>query len=359
MRQRKNAQDELVTPEHALETHATWHMARRVRYTCPHVNFSPSIYEHAAAIIGRSPWDVSRDADLMFRAHLEAYRTYGHSPVVVGIDIYNLEAEAYGGTTDRPDGNGIPAIREPVFMSVTDIDRVPLLDPESSGRIPMIIDVGVRLKGAITEADVCIPVSGPFSIACNLAGFETLLTECITDPDSVRAALDHLVDGQLDFVEEIHRNGLGVTLFDSGSSPPMVSPAIFREVVFPSLKKLVTGTSEITGDTVALIIGGDTYPILDEILATGAGFIICPSETDQASFMKKMNDHPTVMVRVNMSASIVAGGTWEECRDEALRTYEVAGNHSNALIGTGVLPYETSPEKVHGISGFLREKMKE
>ena len=31
------------------------------------IAFTPVIYEHAARFVGRSPWDVSRDPELLFR----------------------------------------------------------------------------------------------------------------------------------------------------------------------------------------------------------------------------------------------------------------------------------------------------
>ena len=49
------------------------------------IHFTPSVYEHAAALIGETPWRVSRDPECLFRAHAEAFRRYRHSPVVVGI----------------------------------------------------------------------------------------------------------------------------------------------------------------------------------------------------------------------------------------------------------------------------------
>ncbi|MEA3227361.1 MAG: hypothetical protein U9Q07_15530, partial [Planctomycetota bacterium] len=58
------------------------------------IQFAPSVYEHAARVIGKSPWEVSRNCDLLAQGHIEAYRLYKHCPIVVGIDIYNLEAEA-------------------------------------------------------------------------------------------------------------------------------------------------------------------------------------------------------------------------------------------------------------------------
>jgi hypothetical protein len=62
------------------------------------MSFCPSVYEHAARVIGRTPGEVSRDGVLLSKGHIEAYRLYRHRPIVVGIDIYDLEAEAYGAT---------------------------------------------------------------------------------------------------------------------------------------------------------------------------------------------------------------------------------------------------------------------
>lgn len=32
------------------------------------MDFTPAVYEHAAALLGCSPWEVSRDEDLLVRA---------------------------------------------------------------------------------------------------------------------------------------------------------------------------------------------------------------------------------------------------------------------------------------------------
>ena len=104
------------------------------------VLFAPSIYEHAARDVERSPWDVSRDAGLMARAHIEAYRLYEHRPIVVGFDIYNLEAEAYGAKIDQPSGNGIPAITSHPYSSTKELLGLEAFDPTRDGRIAMVMD---------------------------------------------------------------------------------------------------------------------------------------------------------------------------------------------------------------------------
>ncbi|MDW7678972.1 MAG: hypothetical protein SCK70_00280, partial [bacterium] len=98
------------------------------------MDFSPAVYEHAARLIQRSPWEVSRDDNLLFQAHAAAYRVYEHSPIVVGIDIYNLEAEAYGAIIEPPAGDDIPAIGKPVCQSIDDLMNLTLFDPEKAAR---------------------------------------------------------------------------------------------------------------------------------------------------------------------------------------------------------------------------------
>ncbi len=74
------------------------------------MEFTPIVYEHAAKFIGRRPWEVSRSADLLVEAHAAAYAVYRHAPVVAGIDVYNVEAEAYGAVVGASRENEVPSV---------------------------------------------------------------------------------------------------------------------------------------------------------------------------------------------------------------------------------------------------------
>ncbi len=317
------------------------------------MDFTPVVYEHAAALIECSPWDVSRDTELLCSAHLEAYRQYHHTPVVVGIDIYNLEPEAYGAEIGKPEGHGIPAVVKPICPSVHDLAQIPLFDPSTGGRIPLVIQAAKRLATELPEADVRVPVSGPISIAGNLMGFETLLCDALADSEATIGALMHLVEGQLRFCKKVRAHGLGVSLFESGASPPLISPRLFRDLVLPALKRLVDGAADIFGKPIPVIMGGDTLPILDYILETGTDYVICPVETDQPAFMAKIKDRTETGVRVNMSPRIVANGSRDETTAEVKRVLEIAQIRENTCIGTGPLPYETPPANVEFIAGII------
>lgn len=320
------------------------------------MQFTPAVYEHAARLIQTSPWQASRDGELLFQGHRKAFELYHHSPVVVGIDIYNLEPEAYGAVVQQPKANGIPAITSHLCASAKDIAELPVLDPQSAGRIPMVLEAGVRLARALPEADVRIPVSGPFSIASNLVRFETLLLEIVTSPNKVLEALHHIVAGQVNFCQAIVDHGLDIAFFESAATPPIISPQTFHDIALPPLKSILKQAETIVGHPVPCIMGGDTATILEFIMETGTGYVICPSETDQEKFMAKMEKYPEVMVRINMNPSVLSQGDLTAVFKEADRVIQLAKNREKVCIGTGVLPYETQPEVVLKVMEYIAQK---
>jgi uroporphyrinogen-III decarboxylase len=317
------------------------------------VDFTPSVYEHAARLIDRTPWDVSRDADLMFKAHAEAWRLYGHAPVVVGIDIYNLEAEAYGAPVRDPGGEGLPAIVEHPFSSAEELAELQPPDPGVDGRLPMAIATGRRLADELPGADVRIPVSGPFSIASNLLGMSGLLCECLTRPAETREALGCLSRNQATLCRAVREAGLDIAFFESAAAPPLLSPRLFHDVELPALHVAIEEAAGIVGHPVPCIIGGDTTPILGDILETGTGYVICPAEADQAEFMRRVRARTDVRVRINTRPEIVASGTWPEIRAEVDRVLVLAAERPNVCLGTGALPYETPPGNVLRIRDYV------
>jgi hypothetical protein len=81
--------------------------------------------------------EMIRMLDLLARAHAEAFKRYRHAPVVMGIDVYHLEAEAAGAVIMDAGGETVP--------------KLAVHPCESAGR---------RVKGLHPEADVRIP--GPW-----------------------------------------------------------------------------------------------------------------------------------------------------------------------------------------------------
>ena len=94
--------------------------------------------------------------------------------------------------------------------------------------------------------------------------------------------------------------------------------------------------------------------ILDDILATGTGYVVCNVETDQKAFIARAGStHPEVKIRVNMDPGIVACNDPATIHAEVDRILSITADHPNCLMGTGCLPYETPPKNIRLIKDYL------
>ncbi len=318
------------------------------------IPFTPVVYEHAAHFVGRTPWEVSRDPELMFEGHRLAYLEYRQEVIVVGIDIYNLEAEAYGAHVEAGSMDAIPAIHQPLLTRLEEGLALPPFDPQRDGRIAMVLAVGQRLQREFPGADVRLPVAGPFSIAFNLRGINDLCLDAALRPDDTARLLMRLAENQSVLCRATAAAGLDMAFFESAAAPPILSPRQFHELELPALRRILEIAGDCMGRPVPCIMGGDTYPILKDILATGTHYVICPVETNQAAFVETVSlTHPHVKIRVNLDPGVVA------CR-EPQRIYravdhilDIAGGRTQCVMGTGALPLETPPENMRLIREYV------
>lgn len=320
------------------------------------IAFTPVIYEHAARFVGRTPWEVSRDADLMFHAHRLAYLEYRQQVIAVAIDIYNLEAEAYGAKVAASTPDSIPAIHQPLVASLDEAICLKPFDPERDGRIAMLLSVGQRLKREFPEADVRLPVGGPFSIAFNLLGINNLCLDAALHPEKLAKMLLHLAENQAVLCRAVVNAGLDVAFFESAAAPPILSPRQFHELEMPALRRVLEIAANSVGHPVPCIMGGNTYPVLDDILSTGTNYLVCNVETNQLAFIDRVSHtHPTVKIRVNLDPGVVACDSAVRIHRAIDHLLEIVGDRDNCVMGTGALPLETPPENIRIIREYLAD----
>ncbi len=317
----------------------------------PNIPVVPAIYEHAARLINVSPWACSRSGEFLYAAHRAAWERYRHRHVVVGVDLYNVEPEAYGAKVREPHGNGTPVLEAHLCESLGDLLKLPELEV-SAGRIPLILSAASRLKRDCPEADVRVPLCGPLALASGLVGFETLLMDALEEPDLACSALRRLVDGQLRYVEAAAREGLGVMVFESSAAPPLMSPELFREIELPALVHLFEGIRGAIGETGALILGGDTALIARDLCGVPAGYMICPAETNQAAFLQAFEARPEVTLRANLPASLLAAGDLAAYTEIVAERRRILSARAAVELGTGVVPYDCEPAFLQAVLGL-------
>ncbi|MEX2117892.1 MAG: uroporphyrinogen decarboxylase family protein, partial [Bacteroidota bacterium] len=198
------------------------------------VPFIPAIYEHKAWFVDETPSSVCRDAGLFTRAMLTEYEQVRPDALVIGIDVYNVEAEAIGSevTYFNGDDTSIPAIgtQGAVLKEQAPVDSLKIPDPAKSGRMPLNLEVGRRVMKELGDlVPIRGAISGPFSLAANLVGAENLFLMTLTDPQRVHDLLNFAARAAQEFGKAYYEIGCGVIIFDSQSSPDLLSPAMYRE----------------------------------------------------------------------------------------------------------------------------------
>jgi len=199
---------------------------------CP---FVPAVYEHKARLIGKSPSEVCRSAELIHRSLLAELEIYDPDMLTVGIDVYNVEAEALGCEVrffkERSD---VPAVVSPVLGGPEGLGKLSIPYPERDGRMPLFLDAAERLVREVGDRlYVRGALSGPFSLACSLLGTAELLMATVDDPGFVRDLLEFAAAVTVVFGKAFLRKGAGIIVFDSKASPQAASPRVFKEFVKP------------------------------------------------------------------------------------------------------------------------------
>jgi uroporphyrinogen decarboxylase len=129
-------------------------------------------------------------------------------------------------------------------------------------------------------------------------------------------------------------------LFDSKASPAASSPRVFREFVLPAYRDAVVPALRRAGArTLPLIIGGDTTPILEDLLATGAGQLLCDAGADLDRFLRRCGAAKRAL-RASVDARLVHTGRPDAIRREARRILEKLSGRPGVLFGCGVVAYD-------------------
>jgi uroporphyrinogen decarboxylase len=195
-------------------------------------------------------------ADRLAGVLLDAWRAYGGDAVVVFSDV-TVEAEALGAEVAWPPGEPPRVVGRP------GLDAIRELDPESDGRLPVVLGATERIVAEVAgRVPVLVSLKGPFSLTALVSGMESLL-----------AAGSHAVEtataSQARYLRAIVKAG-GVPLIgDPFATGSLLGPVHFRRLALPGLARLVEEAHRL-GAPAALHVCGDTSPILEPLLESGA-----------------------------------------------------------------------------------------
>ncbi|MCX6145472.1 MAG: hypothetical protein NTZ35_19870 [Ignavibacteriales bacterium] len=323
------------------------------------IPFLPAIYEHKAWFVGETPSKVCQDSQLFTTALLAEYERVHPDALTIGIDVYNVEAEAIGCKVIYYEGNdtSVPAIAPEgvVFRGSKEVASLKMPDPRKDGRMPLNLEVaGNIMKVLGKEVPIRAALSGPLSLAAHLAGLENLFMLMFTQPDLARELLGFACEVIKRYGQAFIELGCGVVLFDSQASPDLLSPLLYREFVLPRTRALIEHFHQQGVRNVPLIIGGNTTKMLDEYLETGANNVLCDKKADVKEFLHKCSAARRAFRR-NMDSTDFATISSEDVYRRTVDCLKESNGYPGFILGTIILPYGTPLSALAAIRSALQE----
>lgn len=324
------------------------------------IPFCPAIYEHKGFLIGKTPSEICRSSDLLVEGLLAEYERYRPDFLTVGIDVYNVEAEALGCKIvyfdDSPD---VPGVEDYPIKQLSDIDNLRIPDPTTDGRMPLYLKAAKQLHDQLGhEIKIRGAITGPFSLASELIGAENFIVLTMQNPQYTVKLMEFTARVAAEFGKAFINLGIDPIIFDSRAMPPLCSPQIFNEVVSKVYKRILMPELKKSGaQQIPLIIGGDTTPILDAIIDTDTTQILCDFEGDIELFKKRALENRLPM-RVNVDPRLLHLGPIDRIQDFTMNILNKCWDHPGFILGTGVAAYDCPPENIDAVRECLDKDYK-
>jgi uroporphyrinogen decarboxylase len=298
------------------------------------------------------------DPEAMARAHLTALDKYGHDCILIDTDTTML-AEALGATSEcAPNEPG--RIVAPAIRSLRDVDRLKVVNPESDGRIPALLE-GVRLIAKQVGTEVAIRGNadqGAFDLACMVRGIEEFLMELASDSENpaIGRLLEICYQSHLAVHRALRKAGAHFTsMGDSLAGPDVISPAMFDRFARPYEERLV---KDLTAEGIFPVIHicGDTSRILGFL----SGYDFCGFEldykTDAVRAKSRVGARHVLFGNIDPSG-VIARGTPMMIREKTRQLIALWKPGGLFVLNAGcAIPANTPEENIRALLATAREE---
>ncbi len=308
------------------------------------VPFVPSVYEHGARLIEKAPGPTSRDATLMAQAALKAYELYQHDIVTVGIDIYNIEPQAFGCEVSRGANGAIPGVKSHPLAQASrrKIDRLAIPQVDGSNRLGVIEEACRKVYEEIGEKVwVYACMSGPFSQAVELRGFEQLIVDTIENPELVHRLLERTTELTKQQAARLSKTGCGVNLYESWATIPLITPAMFGEYVVPYNRQVIDMVaSHYSTEPAAVIMGGNINLLADFFVEVGTSLMAVDYKAD-FDLVRSKTAEANIIIRGCVDPKLIEREDWDTLQDSIDELARKSRDMHKFVWGCGCVTYDT------------------
>lgn len=314
----------------------------------------------AAREAGVSMRRFRSDPEALARSFIQAVETYGYDGIMVDVDTVTL-AGAVGVPVDAPEDEPARA-KGGMLGLLEEIDDLPEVDLLSSVGVQVWLESVRILKRYFGDeiyirgnCDQC-----PFTLASLVRGMDSWLMD-ILDPDNegrIHRLLDYCTGVTLQFIRHMATTGAHMASNgDSMAGPELVSPSLFRRLALPYERRVVAASHQL-GLPYILHICGNTGPILDDMITTGADGLEIDYKTDPLLAHRTLKNRVAFVGNVDPSG-VLALGSPRKVEEKTREILTVFADTPRFILNAGCAIPPTTPSEnirvlIRTARGFVR-----
>jgi uroporphyrinogen decarboxylase len=295
----------------------------------------PQITYTTAQLTGVGLVEALHSPEKTAKALLAGQRELGYDAIYAGWESsFNLLAEAMGCTMRYPEDDA-PQVTGHIVQDPSDIDKVPIPDPDSEGRIPIHLETVKLVKQEIGDTvPIFCYVPGPFTLAGQICGVNKLMIATIRDTQFVNDLSRITTEASKRYVEANISAGADVIVAaDPTASASLISPDMFRTLASPYLEE-VLDVAVKKGVIPALHVCGQTSPILELMCDTGAKILEIDHLVDLGKAKRQIGERVCLQGNIDPT-DLLLTGTPEAVEQAAKNCIEQASQKGRFILSSG------------------------
>ncbi len=306
--------------------------------------------------VGAAWPEAHKEAELMAKLAAAQADVFGFEAVRASFCL-TAEAERLGCTVQVDKKDAAPMLKKHPFkfdpmMGEYD-DPSTIMSPEEfvkEGRVKVVQDAVSILKKTHGENYAVVAGNtGPFTLAGHLVSTENLVFGMMMAPEEVDKWVDAVTPIVKSYTQALIDAGADIVqCSEPSASTDMLAPDMFEEAAGKAVKHSL---AEVSGMTV-LHICGDTYPILDQMAASGVTGLSIEEKVDPFKATEKVAGKVAMVGNVG-SVRPLFQGTPEEVKTGALNSAKAGFNVISSGCGIAVAtPDENMQAMVDAIKNY-------
>jgi MtaA/CmuA family methyltransferase len=308
-------------------------------------NFQP-----AAKAMGVSLAEVFQNGELLAEAMLKAWREFGHDMILLENGTA-CNAQACGVEVVYRD-NAAPAAHKPILKRLEDVEKLEVPDPDTTFPMSEVIKATRILSREIGDQAwiVARADQGPMDLAAQLIGIQELMLAIALEeqPELIHQLLDFSRRVATRYAYAlIEAGGRSTSIGEPIAGPDLLSPKHYRKYPFIHEKRMVDELKQ-AGIILANHICGNTIPIIDDFVATGAQILEIDHKTDKQRAKDAARHKSCLLGPIN--TSLLLEGTPQEVEDACREAIEIMAPDSGFILGPGcAMDPDVPADKIHAL----------